>query len=68
MTGFAEDDPSIELAAMAFMAGVGPSYQRAAWPDDIALYSAIAEKAAVLRHLAREDLARAIRNEIAQLL
>lgn len=49
------------------MAGCGPEFLAAATPEDRALYRGIAEKAADLRVIERDALAREIRNEMASL-
>lgn len=50
------------------MAGCGPQFLAARWPDEIALYQAIAQKAAELRIEEDKALAVRIRNEIADML
>lgn len=50
------------------MAGCGPELLAAEWPDDVALFTAIAEKAVEIRAKEISNAAREIRNEIAKML
>lgn len=50
------------------MAGCGPELLAARWPDEIALYQAVAQKAAEIRVEERKAQAVLIRNEIADML
>lgn len=45
------------MAALAFMAGVGPRWLAARWPDERAILSEIIEAATRIRAREREDLA-----------
>lgn len=50
------------------MAGVGPRYLAARYPDDAAIFTAIADRAKAERDSERKDLATKIANRVGEML
>lgn len=56
------------MAALAFMTGVGPDFLAAQFPDDVAIYAAIAERADKFREQERKHQAVEIANAVGKML